>query len=123
MKIFITQYGKSKSSGGWDPDGDKYTDQFIGNHGNVIYSGVSCALNALSVKGLDATVGCWLRVDFGRGQVYIRRYDDTAPETDKPRLDLFNYLAFDKQIAEDYAEVTLLTDPELSAVPTAIALK
>ena len=105
--ITITQYGLSKKAGGWDPDGDSSTDRFEGDRGNVIQNSISCALTASAVTLLGAKHGDYLQIVFPNGFTYIRRYDDTAPESN-PRLDLFNAWAFDKQVPGDFADVRVV---------------
>jgi len=107
VRIKITQYGLSLKEGGWDTYGDSSTDRFEGNANNVIYNSSSCALTASARDLLGAKEGDWLEIDFGHDQVYLRRYEDTAPETD-PRLDMFNAWVEDKQIHQDFADVRVV---------------
>jgi hypothetical protein len=97
LKTKITQYGLSLKALGWDGVGDSGTDNFEGDHGNVIQNGISCALTASAAALLGAKHGDYLQILFANGFAYIRRYDDTAPEDD-PRLDMFNAYAWDKQM-------------------------
>lgn len=105
MKIKITQYGLSRSAGGWDPDGDSETDQWLGNMGNILNTS-SCAITDSAMKDLGAKHGDLLQIVFDTKHVYYRRIDDRAPEADA-RVDMFFPFAFDKSIPADYADVTL----------------
>ena len=93
----ITQYGKSKKAGGWDPYGDSFTDKFIGNHDNTLINGISCAVTTATKESLNLENGDWLKITFTNGHYYLRRVDDIAPESNA-RVDFFNYYAFDEQM-------------------------
>jgi hypothetical protein len=124
MNCKITQYGLSAKAGGWDTYGDSSTDKFEGDHGNMLQNGISCALTASAVAGLlrpDGSPilhGDYLQIVFENGFTYIRRWDDTAPESD-PRLDMFNAYAFDKQMdaAGQFADARVIVF-ESSAQPS-----
>jgi hypothetical protein len=110
----ITQFGHSKEEGGWDIYGDKASDAFVGDHGNVMQSGTDCALSQSTrdaIGAIDKKPNQWITVDFTNGFFYVKRIGDTAPEANK-RCDFLNYYAFDEQMdkAGDYAIVTLLPD-------------
>lgn len=106
----ITQYGKGTKVGGWDKYGDTNSNKFIGNRDNELINGVSCALTQMFALRILAKPGDWLQIVFPTGQVYLRRYDDTAPQAEY-RCDFFNYYAFDEQMDNfgDTADVRVLT--------------
>lgn len=105
MKIKVTQYGKSIKAGGWDTYGDSFTDRFVGDHGNILNDGLSCALTHSARDALGAKHGDTIIIDFGDGKKETREYDDTAPESDM-RVDLFNYDSFVPDLPL-FAEVTI----------------
>lgn len=84
----ITRYGLSKKVGGWDTYGDSGTDDWIGDHNNHLTT-ASCALNALAMELFGCKSGDILRIVIDLQREQFRRVDDTAPEIDKPRVDLF----------------------------------
>lgn len=109
-RLTVTQYGLSPQNGGWDPDWDSSTDKFIGDHGNTLQNGISCALTASARDLLEAKHGDYLQITFPNGFTYVRRFDDTAPEANS-RIDFFNAYAFDKQMdgAGEFADVAVIT--------------
>jgi hypothetical protein len=106
MKIFVTQYGYPH-----DECGDSLTEAGWGAWDNKL-TDASCALNKLAQNALGLTSknhGAKLQIDFGNGVVLVRFWDDIAPETDKPRLDLYQPSGFNKSYP-DYGNVTVLED-------------
>lgn len=130
FNVKITQYGLSLKAGGWDGVGDGGTDAWQGNHGNALNFS-SCALTLSAENALADTLpygspflasreskrlmpGTPLQVQFAGGLVFIRNFDDRAPEAD-PRLDVFNPWAFDPTLTEDFAGVSVCSTAPVSA--------
>lgn len=108
QKIRITRYGLSIKAGGWDPDGDSSTDDWIGNHNNHL-SSASCAVSPSAKALLGCVNGDILDISFDIQREQLRRVDDTAPEgskgdLDEPHIDLF-YPWKDDPTLPDYAMV------------------
>ena len=96
-----TQYGLSKSAGGWDPDGDNGTDAWQGNQGNILNLS-SCAPTASArlKLGLAPKQIALLKITFPDSRLVLyRETGDSAPESDD-RIDLFMPWAFDNHIPD-----------------------
>lgn len=106
LRVKITQYGLSKKAHGWDGVGDSGTDAWLGNHGNKLIDGFSCALTERAQELLGCVAGALILITFDDGTTQVRRFDDRAPEADA-RLDMFNAYRMRPQ-GSDYAEVSLL---------------
>lgn len=106
MRIKTTRYGLSPKVGGWDPYGDSYTDQWLGDgkDGHTLTT-ASCALTKSAANALGARPGDIIRVIWDNRTETFRRYDDTAPE-DEMRVDLF-YPWKDNLEQPDFGEVTV----------------
>lgn len=107
-KCRVTQYGLSKKAGGWDGVGDSGTDEWLGNHGNTLFDGFSCALTqaAQDALGIACKPGVLILIEFDDGTTQVRRFDDRAPESDS-RLDMFNAYRIRPQ-GSDFANLSLL---------------
>ena len=106
-RLKITQYGISIQAGGWDGKGDSGTDQWLGNEGNTLVDGVSCALTQSAQKELCAKFGDTLLITYDDGSTEQRIVADRAPEDDG-RLDRFNAYRELSQ-PSDFANVVILT--------------
>jgi hypothetical protein len=104
MQMQITHYGEFN-----DPSPDSNTQKWIGNSGPLSLS--SCALNGIARKGLGIQPGDHrvLKIVFPDARLtFYKRDDDTAPEVDHARCDLFNPLSSLPAYMPDYAEVTIV---------------
>lgn len=90
--IPITQYGKSKKVGGWDPQGDDETDKGFGAWGNLLTL-QGCALSDKAVAALGIKRLGWLTITFPNGTALCRQYQDRAPEDDI-RVDVYEPWGF-----------------------------
>jgi len=66
----------------------------------------SCAITDSAKAALGAQHGDVLQIAFDQKNVFLRRIDDRAPESDE-RVDLFFPYAFNTSIPTDFANVTL----------------
>lgn len=109
MRCDITHYDEPG-----DSTPDTNSENWIGNHGNTLTTH-SCALNSLSRQGLGIPPGrhgTILRVTFSDRLELIVTDDDTAPETDQPRLDLFNpFGIYPLPGQPQYADVEIVFPP------------
>lgn len=105
----LTQYGKSVKAGGWDPDGDSYTDRGEGDWG-LLLTLQACALTDSAAKALGVKPKDWVTITFEDGTKMDRQYLDRAPE-DNERCDCYQPWDF-VEGRSDYGDVVKALDPQ-----------